>query len=449
MAACLCESYSFPTKFGLDNPQLGIRDGEDEVTMLDVGADGSYPEMEAGHSYMVLSEDDLRELDDPLAGGARFDSRDEYIQWVMQMQMRQQTLLQNRRLLIQREYRPIHAELYGQNAAYFGGAMEEQMLHPELCAFIRKLRADFGVSVAEDTEEGSKVRFPDSSSHQYQALCKSIEQYVGPSMAHSVSPGLRSFPMLRPEFCAKLLEELMHYDQSGLPQSQPNSMNQYGLILDEIGLSRLIQYLRRNVLAPFFSVLFDRDGGSSLDHHHSFIVQYEASGSSGDKDLGLHYDASHVTFNVCLGVPGFRGGQLFFCGLLDQPETHEESVVVEHEVGRVVVHAGRHRHGAKPLEEGRRVNLIVWCKSSQKEEEEQQQQHGHSHDHSHEHGHSHDHGDCCDDDDEGEDVVHLNHHNHNHDHHHHGHGHGEVYEAEVHESEVANVQFQIINLNEE
>lgn len=34
----------------------------------------------------------------------------------------------------------------------------------------------------------------------------------------------------------------------------------------------------------------------------------------------------------------------------------------EHEIGTAFVHLGKHIHGARPIEEGERVNLIVWCK---------------------------------------------------------------------------------------
>jgi hypothetical protein len=47
-----------------------------------------------------------------------------------------------------------------------------------------------------------------------------------------------SFQMLKPDFCNKLIEEAAHYEQSGLPIDRPNSMNNYGLILNEIGFQK-------------------------------------------------------------------------------------------------------------------------------------------------------------------------------------------------------------------
>ena len=66
------------------------------------------------------------------------------------------------------------------------------------------------------------------------------------------APGICSFPALSDEFCDMLLEagkgakhafawqmirtaqEVRHYRESGLPSRAPNSMNNYGLVLNEI-----------------------------------------------------------------------------------------------------------------------------------------------------------------------------------------------------------------------
>jgi len=38
---------------------------------------------------------------------------------------------------------------------------------------------------------------------------------------------------------------------------------------------------------------------------------------------------------------------------------------VNHVIGRGILHLGAHRHGALPIEEGDRHNLILWFRSSQ------------------------------------------------------------------------------------
>lgn len=53
--------------------------------------------------------------------------------------------------------------------------------------------------------------------------------------------------MLDTRQCSLLLEELQHFTHSGLPRSQPNSMNRHGLLLRELGLDSLVEQLRARV----------------------------------------------------------------------------------------------------------------------------------------------------------------------------------------------------------
>lgn len=104
----------------------------------------------------------------------------------------------------------------------------------------------------------------------------------------------------------------------------------------------------------------------TLDTHHGFAVEYALD---KDRKLDFHVDDSEVTLNVCLGVD-FEGGELYFGGLRcplhqQEPPKPEEQFLCAHEVGLGLLHLGRHRHAATPIRSGRRVNLILWCKSSQ------------------------------------------------------------------------------------
>jgi hypothetical protein len=184
-----------------------------------------------------------------------------------------------------------------------------------------------------------------------------------------IHPGVYAFDMLTPRFCQELLEELDHFEawmaQQDLPVIRPNTMNNYGAVLDTFGFEPMLDDLMRVCVSPFASIFYPEVGGDSLDGHHGFVVEY-ALGK--DVDLGFHVDVSDVTLNVCLGER-FRGGSLFFhgvrCGLCQQTEPLPgESFDVEHVPGRAVLHRGNHRHGANPILEGRRLNLILWCFSS-------------------------------------------------------------------------------------
>lgn len=174
------------------------------------------------------------------------------------------------------------------------------------------------------------------------------------------APEVYSFPFFTTAFCEMFVEELYSFYDSGLPARRPNSMNNYGVIINEIGMEPMLDLLQRNMLHPVARFLFPSTG-AHFDHHHSFIVRYKMG-----EDLGLdmHTDDSDVTFNVCLGKD-FAGAGLQFCG--DQATaTHRKASAVYHHVkGRCVVHLGHRRHGADDITEGERLNLIVWNQNSE------------------------------------------------------------------------------------
>eukprot|EP00951_Prasinocladus_malaysianus_P005925 scaffold41856_cov38-Prasinocladus_malaysianus.AAC.1 len=120
--------------------------------------------------------------------------------------------------------------------------------------------------------------------------------------------------MLRPEYCEMLLEEVDNYSQTGLPIRRPNSMNNYGIILNEvaysprqrcppsiacmhayskhlsmlgraemseaasIGMRPMLNRLQQEYLWPIARELFPVQG-SQFDWHHSFIVEYQQAQS--------------------------------------------------------------------------------------------------------------------------------------------------------------------------
>lgn len=103
------------------------------------------------------------------------------------------------------------------------------------------------------------------------------------------------------------------------------------------------------------------------------LVEYAVG---ADLELKTHADDADVTLNVCLGHKGFTGGDVFFHGTqmssvqrlpksMSQFVRDSTEFDVAHEVGRAVLHRGGHVHGARQLESGARVNLIVWCKATE------------------------------------------------------------------------------------
>mmetsp|Transcript_8199 Transcript_8199/g.18962 ORF Transcript_8199/g.18962 Transcript_8199/m.18962 type:complete len:460 (-) Transcript_8199:11-1390(-) len=166
------------------------------------------------------------------------------------------------------------------------------------------------------------------------------------------------FKLFTNEFCDMFVEEIFNFYSTGLPAKRPNSMNNYGIILNEIGLEPMIDALQE-LFQPLGELLFPGPG-SVWDGHHCFIVRYRAG-----EDLGLdmHTDDSDVTFNVCLGLD-FTGAGLQFCGLMGSGNHRRHTSTYMHEKGTVVVHLGRKRHGADDISSGERLNLILWNHSS-------------------------------------------------------------------------------------
>lgn len=221
---------------------------------------------------------------------------------------------------------------------------------------------------------------------------------------------LFNLPFFNDEACRSLIEEVEAFEANGLPASRPNSMNSYGLILDQIGMRDAIEELRDRAVLPLLRVFYDDDAAvvDLIDDHHAFIVQYAGNGATtkGDVDLGFHYDESEFTLNVCLGRE-FTGSRLYFRGLLLKRETHNEELTIAHERGRGLLHIGKHRHGAEPIESGERFNLILWLRASAL-----RRGCHHGHGHGHDHGQDHDHHHDDDDDDDDNDHHHDYHHDH-------------------------------------
>jgi len=170
--------------------------------------------------------------------------------------------------------------------------------------------------------------------------------------------GIYSFQIFTLEFCRQLIEETEQFENSGLPVTRPNTMNNYGAVLDDFGFEEFFDELT-DYISPFSAILYPDYGGDSLDHHHAFIVQYKLK---EDVSLDFHYDESEVTLNLCLGRQ-FTGGSLYFQGLLLKHETQNESFELFHQPGKAVLHVGKHRHGANAILSGERYNLIVWFRS--------------------------------------------------------------------------------------
>lgn len=189
------------------------------------------------------------------------------------------------------------------------------------------------------------------------------------SIMSEPAPGVYKFNMLQPRFCEMLLAEVENFEkwiqETKFRVMRPNTMNKYGAVLDDFGMESMLEKLMEEFIRHISKIFFADVGGYALDSHHGFVVQY---GFNRDVELGFHVDDSEVTLNVCLGKQ-FSGGELYFRGVRCDKHMNTEALPEEifeysHVPGHAIIHRGRHRHGARAITSGQRINLLLWCRSS-------------------------------------------------------------------------------------
>ena len=83
--------------------------------------------------------------------------------------------------------------------------------------------------------------------------------------------------------------------------------------------------------------------------------------------FSYHYDNSEITINISLNNT-FTGGSLYFGDVYIPNQSTSDAQVLytesQHRLGHGILHRGAHRHGAMEIEEGDRMNLIIWMRSS-------------------------------------------------------------------------------------
>ncbi|XP_068750350.1 2-oxoglutarate and iron-dependent oxygenase domain-containing protein 2-like [Montipora capricornis] len=194
---------------------------------------------------------------------------------------------------------------------------------------------------------------------------KSIEQATTSGLLamldHCDASNVYAFQVFTPAFCEDFIQEINNFESTDLPKGRPNTMNKYGIVLNELGFDEgFCSPLRTNYLTPITKLLFPDHGGDSLDSHKAFTVHYRIG---EDLDLSYHYDNAEVTLNVSLGK-AFTGGELFFGDMRQVPLKEAECTECEHKPSYGLLHRGQHMHGALPIQSGERINLIIWMRSS-------------------------------------------------------------------------------------
>lgn len=284
-----------------------------------------------GLHLRFLDEQQLRQDYGPILRSRGCVSSEDFQQLVAELEqevVRRRRLGQEsaaRKALIASSYSPARPDVYS--------ALQEAALAPEFLA-AAKYSASLGADLA--------------------GLLQRLETISEEKRIYRV-------PVFTAPFCQALLEELEHFEQSDMPKGRPNTMNNYGVLLHELGLDEpLVMPLREHFLRPLMALLYPDCGGPCLDSHRAFVVKY-APGQ--DQALGCHYDNSELTLNVALGKT-FTGGALYFGGLFQAPAALAWPLEVKHVVGQGVLHRGGQLHGARALGTGERWNLVIWLRAS-------------------------------------------------------------------------------------
>lgn len=241
-----------------------------------------------------------------------------------------------RKARIAREYVRLHPELW---------ELREEWLHPDFVALVEGAKAASERPLTRGGGGGGGA-------------------WKGPTQ---IVEGVYTLAVFSPAFCELLCEELDHFRASGLPCGQPNSMNRYGALLDELGFSStLINPLIHDYLRPLCGRLapLAAAGGATLDRHKAFVVAYRLG---EDEALSTHFDNAEVTLNINLGRD-FEAGELLFFG---HRRSAGDKPIGYHEwgdagVGHGVLHLGEHVHAALPITAGDRRNLVVWMRSTER-----------------------------------------------------------------------------------
>ena len=139
----------------------------------------------------------------------------------------------------------------------FEPKVHQDWLDPRFIQLVERFKQLAALPAAEDPASRDKI---------LAELCSSELGF----MHHSDE--VYSFPVFSQHFITQFNQEIANFYASGLPARRPNSMNNYGIIVNEIGMRPMITAFQQECLLPITRVLFP-DIGSEFDEHHSFIVR--------------------------------------------------------------------------------------------------------------------------------------------------------------------------------
>jgi len=150
-----------------------------------------------------------------------------------------------------------------------------------------------------------------------------------------------SFPLLKPSFCEKLVEEIESYLET-------TGDSGIALRASLFGFDGFVKAMI-NDIAPIIRTLFPKLKETKFDVYPK-LMTYKLG---ANENWPIHTDGDIATINICLGKK-FEGSEL---RVFD--EDRENFVDYKHQVGRMIVNLGDNQHAVLPLKSGERYSLIV------------------------------------------------------------------------------------------
>ena len=178
-----------------------------------------------------------------------------------------------------------------------------------------------------------------------------------------VFPNVYEAQFFDPERLGDLRAYLDHVADAGIPLRPP-----YGIVLNRGGAmldARSDGYLAAPVFQDFYRDLMDHfmrpvarllfpDSVGYDTQTFGFSIHWQAG---KDTDLRPHTDASAVTLNINLNLPGeaFGGSAVRF---MDPATGRSERLTFA--PGTALIHHGNVPHASEPITEGERRNFVLW-----------------------------------------------------------------------------------------
>jgi 2OG-Fe(II) oxygenase superfamily len=180
-------------------------------------------------------------------------------------------------------------------------------------------------------------------------------------MTEEAVPEVFGLPILDRAFCQTLQDHLANVMERYDPSV--SIMN-----LDWIELGWLNDLIFHVVIRPIARHLY---GGLELDWRHGYLARYREPVIQGQRSrLVKHTDDSAVTLNIGLNED-YDGGAVRFGEFRGESPTAADADDDEnddgndyyHDVGKGILHSGRHFHAVTPVTRGERWVWILWSRA--------------------------------------------------------------------------------------